>query len=116
LSTKTPPILHFVCLNKSGHALHFLHSLPHEKNITAPWWFLGSFEGIRKSQLEYRLKQSQRKLVTIIKYNPVILVIFYIIWLFLFFPWMTCWCLWIISWNIYWYIHAKRKIHNDHYR
>jgi hypothetical protein len=104
--------LHFVALNKNGNALHFRRILSHHENNTAPWWFLGAFEGIRKSNLQLELKKEQRRVIAIYKYHIFFIIIFYFIWLMLFIPWVIGWCSWIVCWNIYWWFNAQWKNNN----
>jgi hypothetical protein len=94
---------HFIALNKNGHAIHFMHSLPHRENRLAPFWFLGKWSGIRKSQQAKVLKKCKKRIRFRTKRVGLFVFIFHLIWLLLFVPWMVSWVLYPIVWNFYWW-------------
>ncbi len=93
---------HFVMLNKKGHALHFMHTYPHEENQFAPWWFTGHYEGIRRSQINARLQESGREVVFRLSTAGPLMALFFLVWLALFVPWISAWAIYPLYWNLKW--------------
>lgn len=101
------PRVHFVALNRMGHAIHFHHLLPHEQN--SAWWFLGTFRGISKWQQEKVLRESGRRILGTIDNPRAALTFCAAAWCLAAIVWLQGWVAWQIGWNAGWAFEALRK-------
>lgn len=99
---------HYLCINKHGHALHFLHVHAHTENYFAPWWFEGGFVGVRKSEQERLLKETNRKVLWSVN-KHVGLLILLAIYVILFLPWVFVWLIYTPKWTLMGAVQALRK-------
>lgn len=97
---------HMGILNKKGHYLNFRRSLPHEQNLWGAWWFIGSFQGLSKKRWRKILSRKGRIHQLPVCFGLFLLILMYIL---LFFPWITVWMLYGPAWTLGWGSHAVYK-------
>lgn len=97
---------HVGIVTRRRHYVSFYRLLPHEQNTFGAWWFLGSFQGIRRSQWVAALlkRGSFRR----IEPAPV-LAAYGIAYCLLFWPWCLAWFLFGPLWSLSWAWRALRR-------
>lgn len=89
---------HLVGLSERGHAVHFRAVLPHERNLLAPWWFVGRIEGVRRGHLGEALEASGRSHQWSIQSPWKLYGLTAAIVTILFAPWVIAWAAWPLVW------------------
>ena len=84
---------HIVCKMKSGHVIHFLYTF-HQN----PLYFVGKFQGIRRSRINQELAKEDRKIILDMRPNW-----FFPLGIFLF-------VILIVPWTIYWPMEAVGRM------
>jgi hypothetical protein len=102
-------IAHFLVVDEKDNVLHFHHLLAHEFNPFAPWWFKGKVVVVHKNEAAAALKASGRRVLWTTDSLMLGLLLCTFIWKILFIPWMVCWTLYPIYWNLKSGVDAIRK-------
>ena len=95
-----PYLPHAGIITRGRHYISFERLLPHSQNTYAPWWFLGSFQGVRRSQWQRWLSRRGK----IRRIEPKLALAACLAgYCVLFWPWVFAWAaygpLWSLSWS-----------------
>lgn len=101
-----PYLPHVGIITRGRHYISFYRCLPHSRNTYAPWWFLGSFEGVRRSRWQQWLLNRGK----IRRVEPrLALAVCFAGYCLLFAPWCFAWLCFGPAWSLLWAWHGLRR-------